>query len=62
MSLRPPSLMVTLMEVEEASRLFSTSSFTAATGRWITSPAAILLTTEASRRWIFGGSSGFGLS
>jgi hypothetical protein len=41
MSLRPPSLTTTLMEVEWASMLFSTSSLTADTGRWITSPAAI---------------------
>lgn len=59
MSLRPPSLTMTLMEVEEASKLFSTSSLTAETGRWITSPAAIRLTTDSSRRWILGGSLTF---
>lgn len=60
MSLRPPSLTVTVMEVEPASRLFSTSSFTAETGRWMTSPAAIRLTTDFSRRWMRGGSIGAG--
>lgn len=58
MSLRPPSLTTTFMEEEQASRLFSTSSLTAETGRWITSPAAIRFTTESFRRWILGGSIG----
>nr|GMD51155.1 beta-amylase-like isoform X2 [Ipomoea batatas] len=59
MSLRPPSLTTTEIEVEPASRLFSTSSFTAETGRWMTSPAAILFTTDWSRRRIGGGSLEF---
>lgn len=56
MSLRPPSLTTTLIEVEWASRLFSISSLTAETGRWMTSPAAIRFTTDSSKRRIFGGS------
>ncbi|XP_048424024.1 uncharacterized protein LOC103955195 isoform X2 [Pyrus x bretschneideri] len=50
MSLRPPSLTTTLMEEERASRLFSTSSLTAETGRWMTSSAAIRFTRDSSRR------------
>ncbi len=47
-SLLPPSLTTTLMEVEPASRLFSSISLSAEAGRWMTSPAAILLTTCSS--------------
>lgn len=57
-SLRPPSLTETEMEVEAASREFSTSSLTAAEGRWMTSPAAILFTTDASSLLIRGGDEG----
>lgn len=60
MSLRPPSLMTTVMEVDWASRLFSISSLTADTGRWMTSPAAILFTTDSSKRLICGGSTNLG--
>lgn len=51
-SLMPPWLIVMLILVAPASILFSRSSFTAFSGRWITSPAAIRFTTWALRRSI----------
>ncbi|KAG5565060.1 hypothetical protein RHGRI_001072 [Rhododendron griersonianum] len=56
-SLRPPPLTTMLTEVEPAASLFSISSFTAETDRWITSPMVIRFTTDTSLRWIFGGGS-----
>ena len=55
-SLFPPSFTVTVMDVAPASRAFSSSSFSAEAGRWITSPAATRFTTSsASRRMGLGG-------
>lgn len=53
-SLRPPPLAMTAIEVEPASRLFSSISLRAEAGLWMTSPAAILLTTSWSRAWMRG--------
>lgn len=50
MSSRPPAAMVTAMARAPASIAFSTSSFTAAAGRSITSPAAMRSTRTGSRR------------
>ena len=47
-SLFPPSLTSTEICVAPASRLFSSISFNAEAGLWMTSPAAILLTTLGS--------------
>ena len=52
MSRRPPSSTTTVMLRAPASRAFSTSSLTAAAGRMITSPAAILAATWGSRIWM----------
>jgi len=49
MSRRPPSSATTVMVRAPASRAFSTSSLTAAAGRMMTSPAAILAATWGSR-------------
>ncbi len=49
MSRRPPSSTATVMVKAPASRAFSTSSLTAAAGRVMTSPAAILAATWGSR-------------
>ena len=49
MSARPPWRNSTSMRVAPASRAFSTSSFTTAAGRSITSPAAIWLATRSER-------------
>lgn len=56
-SARPPPFAVTVMDVAPASSEFSIISFSALKGRWMTSPAAILLTTAGSRRSMrrFGG-------
>ena len=42
----PPSLTLTLIELAPASSAFSSSSLSAFAGRWMISPAAILLTTS----------------
>ena len=49
-SVRPPSRNVISMRVAPASRLFSTSSFTADAGRSTTSPAAMRLMSDLGRR------------
>ena len=46
------ALTVMVMEVEPASRLFSSISLSALEGRWITSPAAIRFTTSCSSAWM----------
>ena len=47
-SFRPPFFAITVMAVDLASMLFSRSSLSADDGRWITSPAAMRLTTVSS--------------
>jgi hypothetical protein len=59
-SLLPPSLTTTAMLDVPASRLFSSSSFSADAGRWMTSPAATRFTTSGARRRIGAGTSGGG--
>ena len=54
-SLRPPSLTVIWIDVDPASKQFSISSFKALAGLWITSPAAMRLTTTSSNFWMCRG-------
>src|SRR5260370_37319296 len=51
-SRRPPSSNSTSMRVAPASSAFSTSSFTTAAGRSITSPAAIWFASVSGNRWM----------
>ena len=51
---RPPSWRSTSIRLAPASSAFSTSSFTTAAGRSITSPAAIWFARLASSRWMRG--------
>jgi hypothetical protein len=55
-------LATTEIAVEPASRLFSSISFSADDGRWITSPAAILFTTPSSSFLISGAGAAIGCS
>ena len=49
-SLLPPSRTVTVIDLDPASREFSSISFRAEAGRWITSPAATRFTTSGESR------------
>jgi hypothetical protein len=61
-TLSPPALTATVMAVEPASRQFSSISLSAELGRWMTSPAAMRLTTDGSSRTMrrAGGGGGGG--
>ena len=48
-SLLPPSRTVTVIDLDPASREFSSISFRAEAGRWITSPAATRLLSSSAR-------------
>lgn len=53
-----PRPSVRIKAYSPASRLFSSISFSAEAGLWMTSPAAMRLTTSAESRWIGFGASG----